>query len=113
APKVAAIGLAVRVAVEAMGLATDQWRQIVIFAALASIIFGAVAAIGQTNVKRLLAYSSINNVGFVLIGLAAGTQEGVAAVLFYLTVYVVMTLGSFIVVLQMKDSEGQPVETIA
>jgi NADH-quinone oxidoreductase subunit N len=113
APKVAAIGLAVRVAVEAMGPATDQWRQIVIFAALASIIFGAVAAIGQTNVKRLLAYSSINNVGFVLIGLAAGTQDGVAAVLFYLTVYVVMTLGSFIVVLQMKDSEGQPVETIA
>lgn len=112
APKVAAIGLAVRVAVEAMGPATDQWRQIVIFAALASIIFGAVAAIGQTNVKRLLAYSSINNVGFVLIGLAAGTQDGVAAVLFYLTVYVVMTLGSFIVVLQMKDSEGQPVETI-
>jgi NADH-quinone oxidoreductase subunit N len=112
APKVAAIGLAVRVAVEAMGPATDQWRQIVIFAALASIIFGAVAAIGQTNVKRLLAYSSINNVGFVLIGLAAGTQDGVSAVLFYLTVYVVMTLGSFIVVLQMKDSEGQPVETI-
>ena len=112
APKVAAIALAVRVAVEAMGSATDQWRQIVIFAALASIILGAVAAIGQTNVKRLLAYSSINNVGFVLIGLAAGTQDGVAAVLFYLTVYVVMTLGSFIVVLQMKDSEGQPVETI-
>ncbi|SDA15914.1 NADH-quinone oxidoreductase subunit NuoN [Sphingomonas sp. NFR15] len=113
APKVAAMGLAVRVAVEAMGPAVDQWRQIVIFASLASIIFGAVAAIGQTNVKRLLAYSSINNVGFVLVGLAAGTQAGVAAVLFYLTVYVVMTLGSFLVVLQMRDAEGQPVETIA
>ena len=84
-----------------------------IFASLASIIFGAVAAIGQTNVKRLLAYSSINNVGFLLVGLAAGTQEGVASVLFYLTVYVVMTLGSFVVVLQMKDAEGQPVETLA
>ncbi|MDF0487390.1 NADH-quinone oxidoreductase subunit NuoN [Sphingomonas sp. H39-1-10] len=113
APKVAAMGLAVRVAVEAMGPAVDQWRQIVIFASLASIIFGAVAAIGQTNVKRLLAYSSINNVGFVLVGLAAGTQAGVAAVLFYLTVYVVMTLGSFLVVLQMRDADGQPVETIA
>ncbi|TPG54619.1 NADH-quinone oxidoreductase subunit NuoN [Sphingomonas glacialis] len=113
APKVAAVALAVRVAIEAMGPATDQWRQIVIFAALASIIFGAVAAIGQTNVKRLLAYSSINNVGFLLVGLAAGTQEGVASVLFYLTVYVVMTLGSFVVVLQMKDAEGQPVETLA
>lgn len=113
APKVAAVALAVRVAVEAMGPATEQWRQIVIFAALASILFGAVAAIGQGNIKRLLAYSSINNVGFVLIGLAAGSAAGVAAVLFYLCVYVVMTLGSFIVVLQMKDLEGQPVETIA
>ena len=113
APKVAAVALAVRVAIEAMGPATDQWRQIVIVASLASIIFGAVAAIGQTNVKRLLAYSSINNVGFLLVGLAAGTQEGVASVLFYLTVYVVMTLGSFVVVLQMKDAEGEPVETLA
>ncbi len=113
APKVAAIALSVRVAVEAMGPATDQWRQIVIFASLASIIFGAVAAIGQTNIKRLLAYSSINNVGFVLVGLAAGTPEGVAATLFYLTIYVVMTLGSFIIVLQMRDAEGQPVESIA
>ncbi|WP_353205142.1 NADH-quinone oxidoreductase subunit NuoN, partial [Sphingomonas sp.] len=113
APKVAAIALSVRVAVEAMGPATDQWRQIVIFASLASIIFGAVAAIGQTNIKRLLAYSSINNVGFVLVGLAAGTPEGVAATLFYLTIYVVMTLGSFIIVLQMRDAGGQPVESIA
>jgi len=113
APKVAAVALAVRVAVEAMGPATDQWRQIVIFASLASIIFGAVAAIGQSNVKRLLAYSSINNVGFALVGLAAGTQQGVAAVLFYMTVYIVMTLGSFIVVLQMRDASGEPVESIA
>lgn len=113
AQKVAAIAIAVRVAIEAMGPATDQWRQIVIFAALASIILGAVAAIGQGNIKRLLAYSSINNVGFVLVGLAAGTPAGVSAVLFYLTVYVVMTLGSFLVVLQMRGPDGQPVETIA
>ena len=113
APKVAAVGLAVRVAIEAMGPAEDQWRQIVIFAALASIIFGAVAAIGQSNIKRLLAYSSINNVGFALIGLAAGTPEGVASVLTYMTIYVIMTLGSFLVVLQMRTPEGQPVETLA
>jgi NADH-quinone oxidoreductase subunit N len=113
APKVAAMVMAVRVAIEAMGPATDQWRQIVIFAALASIILGAVAAIGQTNVKRLLAYSSINNVGFALIGLAAGTPEGVSGVLMYLTIYVAMTLGSFLVVLQMRGDDGQPVETIA
>ena len=113
APKVAAMALAVRVAVEAMGPATDEWRQIVIFASLASIIFGAVAAIGQTNVKRLLAYSSINNVGFALVGLAAGTPEGVSSVLVYMTIYLAMTLGSFLVVLQMRDEDGQPVETIA
>jgi len=113
APKVAAMAMAVRVAVEAMGPATDQWRQIVIFASLASIIFGAVAAVGQSNVKRLLAYSSINNVGFALVGLAAGTPEGVSAVLFYMAVYIVMTLGSFLVVLQMRDVRGEPVETIA
>lgn len=113
APKVAAMALAVRVAIEAMGPVTSDWRQIVIFAALASIVLGAVAAIGQQNIKRLLAYSSINNVGFALIGLAAGTAEGVAGVLTYLTIYVVMTLGSFLVVLQMRDADGQPVETIA
>ena len=113
APKVAAVGLALRVAIEAMGPAAADWRQIVIFASLASIFLGAVAAIGQTSIKRLLAYSSINNVGFALIGLGAATPEGVAAVLSYMTVYVVMTLGSFLVVLQMRGADGQPVESIA
>jgi NADH-quinone oxidoreductase subunit N len=113
APKVAAMALLSRVAVEALGPATDAWRQIVVFAALASIILGAVAAIGQTNIKRLLAYSSINNVGFVLIGLAAGTEAGVSAVLTYLAVYVAMTLGSFLCVLQMRDADGNHVESIA
>jgi NADH-quinone oxidoreductase subunit N len=103
APKVAAMALMVRVCVGAMGPATAAWQQIVIFAALASIILGAVGAIGQSNIKRLLAYSSINNVGFALIGLAAGTQAGVAAVMTYLTIYVAMTLGSFLCVLQMHD----------
>ena len=113
APKVAAMALLVRVAVEAMGPATDAWRQIVIFSALASTILGGVAAIGQSNVKRLLAYSSINNVGFVLMGLVPGTAYGVSTVLTYLAVYVAMTLGSFVCVLQMRDATGRPVETIA
>jgi NADH-quinone oxidoreductase subunit N len=113
APKVAAMGLFVRVAVEAFGGAMGDWRQIVIFSSLASIVLGAVGAIGQSNIKRLLAYSSINNIGFMLIGLAAGTPEGIAAVLFYLVVYVAMTMGSFICVLQMRDLDGNPVETIA
>jgi NADH-quinone oxidoreductase subunit N len=113
APKVAGVLLAVRVCVEARGPATDAWRQIVIFAALASIFLGAVAAYGQTNIKRLLAYSSINNVGFALIGLAAGTPQGASSVLFYMTVYVVMTAGAFLCVLWMRDADGEPIETIA
>src|SRR5206468_10616396 len=113
APKVAAMALLVRVSVDAMGPATEAWRQIVIFAALASTILGAVAAIGQRNIKRLLAYSSINNVGFALVGLAAAGAAGAASVLFYMTVYVVMTLGAFLVVLRMRDARDQPVETIA
>lgn len=112
APKVAAVALGVRVAVEAMGPAVVEWRQIVIFASLASIIFGAVAAIGQKNVKRLLAYSSINNVGFLLVGLAANTAQGVSAVLLYLAIYVAMTLGAFLIALQMRDHDGEPVESI-
>ena len=113
APKVAAMALLTRVAIEAMGPATFEWRQIVIFMALASTILGGVAAIGQPNIKRLLAYSSINNVGFALIGLAAGTPAGVSSVLFYMAVYVVMTLGTFLVVLRMRDAEGRAVEDIA
>ena len=113
APKVAAMGLTIRVAIEALGPAGIAWQQIVVFVALASIILGAVAAIGQTNIKRLLAYSSINNIGFALVGLAAGTPAGIAAVMSYLAIYIVMTVGSFICVLQMRDASGKPVETIA
>jgi NADH-quinone oxidoreductase subunit N len=110
--KVAAILLAARVSFEAMGPVTDAWRQIVIFAALASILLGAVAAYGQNNVKRLLAYSSINNVGFVMVGIAAGGRAGAQAVLVYSAVYVVMTLGAFLCVLRMRDAEGRPVESL-
>jgi NADH-quinone oxidoreductase subunit N len=113
APKAAAILMGVRVCIEGLGPATDAWRQIVIFAALASIFLGAVAAYGQTNVKRLLAYSSINNVGFALIGLAAGGASGASSVLFYVSVYVVMTMGAFLCVLWMRDENGEPVESLA
>ena len=113
APKVAAMALTVRVAIEALGPAGLDWQQIVIFVALASIIFGAVAAIGQTNIKRLMAYSSINNVGFALIGLAAATPAGVAATMSYMAIYVVMTVGVFACILQMRYADGHPVESIA
>jgi NADH-quinone oxidoreductase subunit N len=113
APKAAAVLLATRLCLEALGPATDAWRQIVIFAALASIFLGAIAAYGQTNIKRLLAYSSINNVGFAMVGLAAGTAQGASSVLFYMAVYIVMTLGAFLCVMWMRDPQGEPIETIA
>ncbi|MEO6433311.1 MAG: NADH-quinone oxidoreductase subunit NuoN [Sphingomicrobium sp.] len=113
APKAAAVLLATRVCFEAFGPAIDAWRQIVICAALASIFLGAIAAYGQANIKRLLAYSSINNVGFALVGLAAGGAKGASSVLFYMAVYTVMTLGAFLCVLWMRDAEGEPVEEIA
>jgi NADH-quinone oxidoreductase subunit N len=95
-----------------LGPATDAWRQIVIFAALASIFLGAVAAYGQTNIKRLLAYSTNNNVGFALIGLAAGGLKGASSVQFYMAVYVVMTLGAFLCVQRMKGEDGEYIEAI-
>lgn len=113
APKVAALALTMRVALEAFGPQTGAWQQIVIFAAIASIVVGALGAIGQGNIKRLLAYSSINNVGFILLGLAAGTPAGASAMLFYLAVYVAMTIGGFVAVLMLKDAEGNYVEGIA
>jgi len=112
APKVAAMALMTRVVIDAMGPAVGAWQQIIIFLSLASIILGAVGAIGQKNIKRLLAYSSINNVGFMLVGLAAGTQQGVEGVLTYLLVYMLTTLGAFLVVLQLRDDQGNQVESI-
>ena len=113
APKVAALALTMRVAFGAFGGQVDAWQQIVIFAALASIVVGALGAIGQSNIKRLMAYSSINNVGFILIGLAAATPRGASAMLVYLAIYVAMTIGGFVAVLMLKDSEGNQVEAIS
>lgn len=113
APKVAALAMTARITLDAFGNQDDAWRQIIIFAALASIVVGALGAIGQSNIKRLLAYSSINNVGFILIGLAAGTQAGASAMLVYLAIYVAMSLGSFVAVLMMRDADGNQVENIA
>ena len=113
APKVAALALTMRVTLDAFGSQEQAWRQIVIFAALASIVVGALGAIGQQNIKRLLAYSSINNVGFILIGLAAATPQGASAMLVYLAIYVAMSVGGFVAVLMLRDADGAPVEAIA
>ncbi|KLE33634.1 NADH-quinone oxidoreductase subunit NuoN [Aurantiacibacter gangjinensis] len=113
APKVAAIALLARVSLEAFGSQALAWQQIVIFAALLSIVIGALGAIGQTNIKRLLAFSSINNVGFILIGLAVGTAAGASAMMVYLAIYTVMTIGSFVAVMLMRDADGNQLEGIS
>ena len=113
APKVAALSLTMRVALEAFGAQVAAWQQVVIFAALLSIVIGALGAIGQANIKRLLAYSSINNIGFMLIGLAAATPHGASAMLVYLAIYVAMSVAAFVVVLLLRDADGAPVEAIA
>ncbi|QPD00093.1 NADH-quinone oxidoreductase subunit NuoN [Qipengyuania soli] len=113
APKVAAMSMLVRMAMEPFAGEVDSWRQIVGFMALASILIGAAGAIAQQNLKRLLAYSSINNVGFILIGLVAASPAGVAAVLTYLAIYVAMTVGSFTALLMLRDPMGNQLETFA
>ena len=110
APKVAGIAIFVRVAVVAFPSIATQWQQIVVFVSIASMVLGSFAAIGQRNIKRLMAYSSIGHMGFALIGLAAGTAEGVQGVLVYIAIYVTMTLGVFAVILSMRRSTGM-VET--
>ena len=111
APKVAAIGLTLRVFFDAFGDWAEQWRQIAVFISVASMLLGAFAAIGQVNIKRLLAYSSIGHMGYALVGLAAGTAVGAQSVLIYMAIYIVMTIGTFGCVLLMRRN-GQAVENI-
>ena len=112
APKVAGIAIFVRATVVAFPGITHEWQQIVVFVSIASMALGAFAAIGQRNFKRLMAYSSIGHMGFALVGLAAGTPEGVQGVLIYMSIYVAMTLGTFACILAMRR-DGTYVETIA
>jgi NADH-quinone oxidoreductase subunit N len=111
APKVAGIAMFVRGAVMAFPGITNEWQQILVFVSIASMLLGAFAAIGQRNFKRLMAYSSIGHMGYALIGLAAGTVEGVQGVLVYVAIYISMTLGVFAVILAMRRSTGM-VESI-
>jgi NADH-quinone oxidoreductase subunit N len=111
APKLAAMALTVRVLITAFPAVTLQWQQIVVFLAIASMALGSFAAIGQTNIKRLMAYSSIGHMGYALVGLAAGSAEGVAGVIIYLAIYLVMTLGTFACILAMRR-DGRMIEDI-
>jgi NADH-quinone oxidoreductase subunit N len=109
APKVAGIGMVMRGAIDAFPNVVDQWQQILVFVAIASMALGSFAAIGQRNFKRLMAYSAIAHMGFALVGLAAGTEEGVRGVLVYITIYVTMTLGAFAAITAMRR-DGRIVE---
>lgn len=111
APKVAAAMLFARVLFDGFGTSVAAWSQILVFLALASMFLGSIAAIGQRNLKRLMAYSSIGHMGFALVGLAAGTEEGAQSLMIYLAIYVTMNLGVFAFVLTMSR-DGQPVESI-
>jgi NADH-quinone oxidoreductase subunit N len=112
APKTAAMALFLRVMLEALPGAIHEWRQVVVFVSVLSMFLGSVAAIGQTNIKRLMAYSSIAHMGYALMGLAAGTFLGVEGVLIYLAIYVITNAGVFVCILAMRR-EGTMVETIA
>ena len=106
APKMAAMALIVRVTMGAFEPIAADWQQIVVFISIASMALGAFAAIGQHNIKRLMAYSSIGHMGFALVGLAANSQAGVRGVAIYMLIYLAMTLGTFAFILAMRRKEG-------
>jgi len=111
-PKVAAFAIFVRVVLTAFPNVAHEWQQIVVFVAIASMALGSFGAIGQRNIKRMMAYSSIGHMGFALVGLAAGTPEGVQGVILYLVIYTVMTFGVFTLILAMKRN-GRAIENIS
>ena len=111
APKLAALALMVRVVIDAFAPIATDWQQIITFVSIASMALGAFAAIGQTNIKRLMAYSSIGHMGYALVGLAAGTEQGVQGVIIYAVIYMAMTLGTFAAILTMRRN-GKMVENI-
>lgn len=106
APKIAAMAMFLRAVLSAFPEIMHQWQQIVVFLSIASMVLGAFAAIGQSDIKRLMAYSSIGHMGFALVGLATGDKAGAQAVIIYLTIYLVMNLGVFACILSMRRSDG-------
>ena len=111
-PKVAAMALLLRVMGTSFAELVPAWQSLIVLMSIASMVLGALAAIGQRNIKRLMAYSSIGHMGYALIGLAVGSSDGVRGVLVYMTVYVLMTAGTFACIMAMKRG-GRPVEQIS
>ncbi|MGE0224488.1 MAG: NADH-quinone oxidoreductase subunit NuoN [Acetobacteraceae bacterium] len=112
APKVAAMALLLRVMATSFGPLLGAWQTLIVIMAIASMLLGSLAAIGQTNIKRLMAYSSIGHMGYALIGLAVGTPDGIRGVLVYMVIYVFMTAGTFACIMAMRR-KGRPVEQIS
>ena len=106
APKVAAFALFIRVMIGAFPEMHSEWQQVIIFISVASMFVGAFLALVQKNIKRLMAYSSIGHIGYALMGLAAGTETGIEALLIYLAIYLTMTLGAFAAILSMRRADG-------
>jgi len=112
APKVAAMAMLVRIVIEAFQPVVADWQQVIVFISIASMLLGSFAAIGQKNIKRLMAYSSIGHMGYALVGLASGSMAGVRGVALYMLIYMVMTLGTFAIILAMRRKDGENVEEI-
>ncbi|MCV9943304.1 MULTISPECIES: NADH-quinone oxidoreductase subunit NuoN [unclassified Rhizobium] len=112
APKVAAMAMMTRIVITAFQPVLADWQQVVVFISIASMLLGSFAAIGQKNIKRLMAYSSIGHMGYALVGLAAGNQTGVTGVMLYMVIYMVMTLGSFAIIMSMRRKDGTVVEEV-
>ena len=110
-PKLAAVGVLLRVLFDCFGQIVESWQQVIIIISVLSMFLGSVAAIGQNNIKRLMAYSSIGHIGFVLMGIASGTDKGVSAVLIYMVLYIIMNIGVFVFILNMERN-GVAVTTI-
>ncbi|OQP85584.1 NADH-quinone oxidoreductase subunit N [Rhizobium rhizosphaerae] len=113
APKVAAIAMIVRLVAIAFQPVTPDWQQVIVFISIASMLLGSFAAIGQKNIKRLMAYSSIGHMGYALVGLAAGSLQGIQGVILYMTIYMIMTLGAFACILAMRRPDGEHVENVS
>ncbi|WP_421590900.1 NADH-quinone oxidoreductase subunit NuoN, partial [Shinella sp. M27] len=113
APKVAAMAMLVRIVIEAFQPVVADWQQVIVFISIASMLLGSFAAIGQKNIKRLMAYSSIGHMGYALVGLASGSMAGVRGVALYMLIYMVMTLGTFAIILAMRRKDGENVEEIS
>ena len=110
-PKLAAVGVLLRVLFDCFGQLVESWQQVIVLISVLSMFLGSIAAIGQNNIKRLMAYSSIGHIGFVLMGIASGTDKGISAVLIYMVLYVIMNVGVFVFILNMERN-GVAVTTI-